>query len=551
MSTLGVIFTDTCVLADKYNCRRDEVLAVIDNYIKSCGDRSVEWQLVDVGGHDFDYIFSQDVTWNGYSHALEDECVGMGWHTDCNTPLLIIGGDDVIPVPRVLFSIPGDQKLIPLEVDLLYCYSPDFKLQKELEAFVLRDSYVQGELYEYFMANAKFNVSRLPLENGTVSSSLYQDLSNYFKRCNDIEGIITVDNILPTTSFAWYFSTQKTVENLPLLPLGPNNGCHMGNIFVSPLLRMNDSISMSEYTVALNKSDMLVFNLHGSDNPLATGFYGQGNVFADTQGNLEYPTAFDIELIHQCKAKVFNTEACFGARYVDYIRDNSMLLNALYESNILLYVGACSSSFYDQPIFGPDTNVSQLRLTSYADTLMQHYLDYQLQGCPAGLAMLKAKWHYYDECCPDVKWLSDYTIFEFNQFGDPTLCVRAPRYNRIYTQQLVDSISHKNSETVNIKKEKFIPVYSQTNLSELDAVYADVRATVDMELSRLSDDLRRMLSDDYHYPTQHLFLSTIMREEIYGGHLFVYAHESLGDREHYVYVRVDSSGKITRITHKM
>lgn len=551
MGTLGVIFTDTCVLADKYNCRRQEVIDVIETFIRYSVDRGVDWQLVDVGGHDFDYIFKYDVTWQGYCRALADNCAGMGWNTDCNTPLFIIGGDDVIPVPRILFSIPGDQQLIPLEVDMLYCYPPDFSLQNELERFVARESYKKGELYEYFMANASFNVSRLPIEKGSMPTSLQQDLYNYLRRCNEIGGIITVDNILPTTSFAWYFSTQKTVENMPLLPLGPNNGCHMGDIFVSPLLRMSDGASMAEYTSALNKSDLLMFNLHGSHEPEATGFYGQGDVFADTQGHLEYPTAFDIELLHQCKAKILNTEACFGARYVDYHRGNSMLLASLYGSNVLLYLGACSSSFYDQPIFGPNTNVNNLQLASYADSLMIHYLNYQMQGCPAGLAMLKAKWQYYDECCPNVKWLSDYTIYEFNQFGDPSLCVRATRYNRIHTQQYAKSTTRYFTERVVAKEEKFIPVYSKTSIPELDAAYSDVRESVDIALKSLSDELRKMLSDDYHYPSQHLILSTVLREETIGGHLFVYAHDSQSDSEHRIYVRVDGAGIVKRITHKM
>ncbi len=558
MSKLGVIFTDTAVLADKYNCHRQEVIDVIGNYIHGCRDRGIDWQLVDVGGHDFDYIFSEDVSWQGYCRALADNCTGMGWHTDYNTPLLIIGGDDVIPVPIVDFFVPDDQKTVNLHVDLFYAYPPDFKMNRELEAWQDTD-YSKGELYSYFLSKSVFNVSRLPLETGELHGCVQHDLGMYFDKVANTNGCVVVDNIVPTTGYSWYISMKGATEGLPLLPLGRDNGCHLSDIFISPLLRMKDSASMVEYKQSLAKADMLLQFLHGSNHPDAPGFYGQGprpNKSWDEQDDSELseygerPQAFDPTLLPFCNTTVFNTSACFGARYIGYQRNQSMLLSALYKSSILLYMGSCESAYSSLPIFSQSSDVS---LTGISNSMIKTYLNLQLQGEPAGLAMLKAKLHYIDENWPTEGWLCPYTIYEFNQYGDPTVKIRSQRYNRINSQPVVArmGVGYEHREKVTALKEDYKTVYSSTSLELLDREYRDVRNSVDAALMSLSDNLRHMLDQDYHYPSQHMFLTSVLRDKKTGGHLFVYAHEGYSDSTHDVYIRVDATGKVKNIICKM
>ena len=73
---------------------------------------------------------------------------------------------------------------------------------------------------------------------------------------------------------------------------------------------------------------MLLFNLHGADSPNMSGFYNDED------------EAFNIDMLAESNALVFNTVACFGARYHGYSRDKSMLLSSLYEYNFLLYAGS-------------------------------------------------------------------------------------------------------------------------------------------------------------------------------------------------------------------
>lgn len=563
MATLGVIFTDTAVLADKYRCPRQEVLEIINGYMRGCANRGIEWQLVDVGGHDFDYIFSkgfsEEVSWEDYRQALADNCAGMGWQTDCNTPLFIIGGDDVIPVPIYPYFIPDDKGLNNVEADILYCYPAGFDFKRELDRFD-DAGYNKGALYDYFMSKAVFNVSRLPVERGDVNTSVQHDLGGYFERCLASEGKITVDkSLLPVTAFDWYFATLKIIEDIPLLlPLGPINACHMGDVFVSPALDIDNPTALPDFISALGKTDMLLFQLHGSNEHENTGFMGQGVVNGGG-----YPKAFDIGLLKYCnKTKVFNTLACYGARYTvgytdrypegkKYSRSESMLLSAIYGSQVLLYMGSCLSSWFTPLVLDTNTDVNDVKIIGRSDQWAKTYLNLQLQGDSAGLAMLKSKLLHYDECGNERDFITRLTILEFNQFGDPTLSVRAPHYNPVQAQQPVKSLFRRKAEKVLPHKEAYVPVYTKKTLPELDAAYADVRASVDAALLSLSDDLRRMLADDYHYPSQHLFLSSILREENSGSYLYVYAHENYSDSERRVYVRVDAACKVQNITYRM
>ena len=69
--------------------------------------------------------------------------------------------------------------------------------------------------------------------------------------------------------------------------------------------------------------------MHGSDRWNYTGFY-----------NDDSETAFDIDMLRDSKARVFNTVACYGARFMGYERSESLLLNSLLENGVLSYVGA-------------------------------------------------------------------------------------------------------------------------------------------------------------------------------------------------------------------
>lgn len=55
---LGIIFTDSSVLSDKYHCQRSDIEQLMKKFIFNSHGQGADWQLVDVGGNGFDYFFS-------------------------------------------------------------------------------------------------------------------------------------------------------------------------------------------------------------------------------------------------------------------------------------------------------------------------------------------------------------------------------------------------------------------------------------------------------------------------------------------------------------
>ena len=552
MDKLGVIFTDTWVLADKYHCQPRDVEQLLLAFVRDSESQGVEWQMVDVGGHDFDYIFNQNVwgpkdVWKAYAQALNDYCAGMGWKTDYRTPLFIVGGDDVIPMP--IFDLPSHEGNSPvsLQADMLYAYHHHFNIIDEV-----METLGNGYLFsETMLSKSFFNVSRLPLENGDILTSIQQDLGDYFSRSVDSGGCIKVDSLLPTSAYNWYMSVRGITENLPLLPLGPDTRCRLSDIVISPNHNMGDSAALQEYTSAISKADMLLFNTHGSNRPEQSGFMGQGP--APEPGDerisyVEYPLAFDVELLPYCRAKILATLSCYGARFYNYQRQQSMLLSAIY-GDFLLYMGSCEVALGRGGVKDPG---NALRLTGYSETLMKIYINLLMEGEPAGLALLKAKWRYLEECIgEDSPTTALYTIFEFNQFGNPALKVIAPRYNRQRGDSETKMYGSSKVKPPIVLAHKFTTLYS-SGISELDALYQDVRNTLDKTLLQLSFDLCQMLQRDYSYSSTNLFLTSVVRIDEssgIGGYLFQYLYEQLHNRDHSIYVRVDGEGRLKDVIH--
>jgi len=108
-------------------------------------------------------------------------------------------------------------------------------------------------------------------------------------------------------------------QHLPLLYNTDDPELIRNGMYISPKLLTEDEESLSIYCKSLDKADMLMFNLHGANEEGMCGFYSEDE-------------AFNPSLLSQGRARVFNTVACFGARYAGYKRDDSMLLSALYYS---------------------------------------------------------------------------------------------------------------------------------------------------------------------------------------------------------------------------
>jgi hypothetical protein len=162
-----------------------------------------------------------------------------------------------------------------------------------------------------------------------------------------------------------------------------------------------------------------MFNLHGADAHGYSSFYGEGLNGHDT------PEAFCCDLLKYSGARILNTVACFGGRYIGYNRNDSMLMSAMYGGGVVLYAGSCTSALGRT---GQIHNVAEdaLMPSGYSESFMKLYSLYLFRGITAGEAFLSAKCDYFNLCRSlDGDDCALATVLMFNLYGMPVLHVNS------------------------------------------------------------------------------------------------------------------------------
>ena len=307
----GIIWTDTKKLAEKYDEEESHVVGIFEDFIAENDELGVNWVMLDMADRQKEL---GEATWMDYSEVLQNFMKQNNIPPSSSLALFIVGGYDVIPQPcEENPSGDGTPYDSHVYADFYYCFYGQLNL----------------ELLDY--TKARCNVARLPLETGSMETSIVGDIVNYFYLSNLVSknGGINIGRAVMTSNADWIPASREMSRNLPTDLLEDKEGVTLDNMFISPeiLAEMDEDIA-SEYYEALEKANMLVFNLHGSCDPEDSGFYS-------------CDLAFEASMLERSFAKIFNTVACWGARYINYARDESMLLSAIYEHEVLLYSGAC------------------------------------------------------------------------------------------------------------------------------------------------------------------------------------------------------------------
>lgn len=506
-----IIFTDSKRLAEKYNVSRQDVIDIIQKNLLT--QNEIEFLLLDA--NEYKKELGKSPSWHEYKSILLDFMMGMGLQTSPSLSLFIIGGDDVIPMPRTENPL-GDDKL--LQADFLYCFKED-----ELD---------------YLNANdAQCNVGRLPMENGKMPTSLKDDLQCYFNLAGMfMESGIDVDKVVMTSTQSWLPASNEMVRGLPVEEPRPIPDATKDNMYTSPRLAIDDNTVVKQYKKDLGKADMLMFNLHGTDTPGYSSFYGEG---ATGHNN---PEAFDIEMLRNCNARIFNTVACFGGRYIGYNRTDSMLLSALYGNGIMLYAGACVSALGrsgQQHVAAHDILIP----TGMSESFMKLYSLYLFRGISAGEAFLRAKCDYFNTCRSlDGDECAMATVLMFNLYGLPVLHVNRK-----------DSVT---SEARGIKRA--LPI-SYTSLPSYKPIFdknggdgtllGEVRSFVDRNIQRIRQTVETKL---YSYwglnPADLTKIEQVSQKGISKGYRFEYRSED-GAIKKRSWAYTDTIGNIEDVVH--
>lgn len=450
----GIIMTDCRKLSLKYSGDADLYEYIYNQFIKiikKYKNIGITYRLFDVDDK-YSHLLEDNPGWMGYYKALNEYCSKNNISSKEPKGLFIIGGDDVIPMPRI--ENPSwenhSERLLEetVDADMLYAFNEEaVRVNKNA-----RLSY--NALLEN-IDSPRFYVGRLPLENGMMTTSFDEDIISYLERAlrSHSEGGINITSPLFTTCHRAQTCGLNMTEGIPLLELPHNHNIFEANMVISPLTMLsfeadrlqNNSVitdmvrnpailkhCSEEYLEILSKSDMLIFLLHGGYTPGKPLYYGDAIKRELTSRSSERcsPAAFSPTLFKKPGVHIKSVAGvcCYGARFIDYAREDSALLTAMYNDTMLFY----GSSRIALGSFDEFLESSQGQ-NEYSLVQTRHYLQNLLSGVQAGTAIHNAKTSYVKHYSEARKKNQNYetnhwyfltTILEFNLFGDPLLNVK-------------------------------------------------------------------------------------------------------------------------------
>lgn len=153
----GILITNTDALARKYGCEPARVTQLLTGFIEGTVEWGMEWHLLDVAEQPGAGGKAEPMTWRRCNDLVTQVVEADRLPVGPDLHLFIIGGDDVIPVPRV--DNPYEHATGEIATDMPYCfpgnYIPDF---------------VDGKIAGLQAGEARNNVARLPLEDGKLDT---------------------------------------------------------------------------------------------------------------------------------------------------------------------------------------------------------------------------------------------------------------------------------------------------------------------------------------------------------------------------------------------
>lgn len=467
-SCRGILFTDTMALADKYEVEHSDVVDMFNGICKSQQGYGKYWDLLDV--ENYRSLLGKDPFWLDYNQLISDFMEENGYEYGIKTPVFIIGGDDVIPIPMVedLFGT-SDNGQMPC--DMCYCFSGHFFSDLWDGDHTITEDYVRN------------NVSRLPLEDGTMETDMFDDINFYFERCESYyEDDISVESVMMTANASWLPASKTMSEHLPLINHADDDDMVEYDMYVSPPVSPDNEYAEEPLEQSLDEAGMLLFNLHGAGQKGMSSFYNDRG------------EAFNIEMLENTEALVFNTVACYGARYHGFERNDSMLLAAIYDHRFLLYAGSLI------PVPMTDLDVPdgvEVHEGSGSEHLMPIFCMEQFAGLPAGEAMMKAKLEYFNTFRHmERDDFSMATMQMFSLYGNPML--RLQRNEKVLLkakQEHVLPILPQEAENapVHMKRMQRIMTKDASSSSLLADIRGAVNANLDAIHSAIANDLYAQL----------------------------------------------------------
>lgn len=494
----GIILTDTRKIAKLCRTTSNDILNIIKEYT----------QKLSIFGHQyiiFDYDSSRYQN-QGWENCVDELSKFYDKQSIVPQYLFIIGGDDIIPMPVFDNLSNVDVPDSDYESDLPYSY---------LQSYGIEYSIWDGTLYQ---DEVKLHVGRLPFGADFEKNHL---TSYFYKVINAFESDFSISNCFSLSAQSWQDASEAVLDGLAI---------NQKYINFSPNVTINDVDEIFDTT-----SDILYFNLHGSD------VYEQPQFF----GDYGYQAISPMQISKLQKYNIIITEACYGAKFIGYRNHESMLLNSL-NKNTLAYIGSSRIAF----------GACDDYLVS-ADIIAQSVLRSLSNGNSIGNALSKARIDSldiidsnYDDDDYDEDGYSFYndmydeysliTALEFNLFGEPTLRAMNNRVRNKPNQR----VNKANRIPTKTSKEE---IYSKgRNQNILDAV----RASVDLEFEKISRIIQTELYNKYELTSDELQSISLRKSKSNSKEAYMYVYskkqKDLKNNKFY-FINCSKNGSIKKV----
>lgn len=404
----GVIFTNVSLLAEKMEVDEQDLMSILDEFIRQKREYGISYKLIDAGN----YSYQKSGFWGNnktvrltlnsplwdYMDILMDVHNGeKKTGGEISQYLFIIGGNDIIPMPCIRHYIPDDSNDDSIDTDILYAYP----YGKEMLALL--------ESQEAFKYDQLFFVGRLPFGN---DASL-EDLCGYLERDINYSNGIPMNEAYGQCDPHWKKVSSRVANDLLQgnylrnLDRYLSADHYYNRLILSPMV-VEENVGQVFHTNA----SLYYFNLHGGEGRESRGYFGV-MLHQEEDGCW---SAIEPEHMMTCEApNIIISEACYGGRFIGLDKHHSMMLASLF-TNTLTFVG--SSRVAWGAVDSLSSSASDIPV-SYADIVANNFIDAILQGYSAAEALFIARSVLLRSTTPGDPHAA-LTVVEFNLFGDPT-----------------------------------------------------------------------------------------------------------------------------------
>ena len=482
-NSYGVIFTNLNALADRLNCGVEEVESVILKYISQIEECGHQYVLLDACNNSYGNLDAFD-GWQNHVDLLKN------FHKDNSQAeyLFIIGGHDVLPM-AIIDNEPR-------------CYKDDDGIDTDMPYAYLLNSNFEDLLWNgnLFKKDFQLYCGRLPIPFDRSLDDLCAYLSNSI---NVISGGIDIAHCFGMTAKSWERASSTIIKKIQLNK----------KLYTSPEHNLK-----SANEIFNTRADLYYFNLHGSDSPGSPEFFGDQSavISPDYLSNAE-------------NINFLMTEACYGAKYIDYESHESMLLTSLFKKTVA-YVGSSKVAF------GSSTeNISS------ADVVAKSYIENLFSGETCGRSLALARVDVFDACPGDHYDYGTTSAAVFNLFGDPICC--------IYSNSKKKSLSLFSKKIQSKSFNNIRPEKKEIKIDSLEkGILNDVRNIVNQEILKIREVINRELYAQFNIEPRQLS-SVFEIKSKYGETTYNYNYykDSVSGKSQVFSVFTDKTGKIKSI----